>query len=95
MPISLKKNRIVLHGAVTIEDAEHLFAELEKPPQRAIDLSGLESIHTAALQTVMVCQPECCAQPDDADLAALLGPYLKLSQSPDDLSDLSEAKGTT
>lgn len=76
MPISFKKGQAVLRGALDIEEAERLLSALEKDKERQLDLSELESIHTAVLQVLMAKRPSCKVPPNDPDLAALLQPHL-------------------
>ena len=76
MPISFKKKLAVLRGALDIEDAERLLSALEKDRERHVDLSDLESIHTAVLQVLIVMQPVCAALPKNEALASVLEPLL-------------------
>lgn len=78
MPISFKKDVAILRGSCAIEDAERLLSALIKSPDRLVDLSGLESIHTAVLQVLMACSPECIAEPKDEMLGDALRPLLNL-----------------
>lgn len=76
MPISFKKGLAVLRGTLDIEEAERLLSALDKDPDRHVDLSEVESIHTAVLQVLMAKAPTCDTPPKDSDLAAMLNPFL-------------------
>lgn len=78
MPISFKKDTAYLRGDCPIEDAERLLSALIKSPERTIDLSDLESVHTAVVQVLMACEPKCVAAPEDEELSSVLGPILKM-----------------
>ena len=80
MPISFKKGRAVLRGALDIEEAERLLSALEKDPDRQVDLSDLESIHTAVLQVLMAKAPVCAVPPQDERLASILVPILATAE---------------
>lgn len=79
MPLSFKKDRAVLRGTCTIEDSERLLSALVKSPDRAIDLSGLETVHTAVVQVLMACRPPCVAAPIDEELSVVLTPILNMA----------------
>lgn len=81
MPISFKKGRAVLRGELDIEEAERLLSALEKDGDRHVDLSDLESIHTAVLQVLMAKRPICAVPPKDEDLAAIIIPILASATS--------------
>ena len=76
MPISFKKGCAVLRGSLDIEEAERLLTALDKDPERQVDLSGLETMHTAVLQVLLAKAPRCANPPADATLSEILTPHL-------------------
>jgi hypothetical protein len=54
MPHTLTKATARLTGHCSIEEAEAVFAWLVKHPKCKLDLSGVQHLHAAVLQTMLV-----------------------------------------
>ena len=72
MPIEFKKQKAVLQGAVTIEEAEALLESLQNKPAAKVDLSACSHLHTANLQVLMAAKTKVASWPGDPDLRAWL-----------------------
>ncbi|NEX22127.1 hypothetical protein G3480_17750 [Thiorhodococcus mannitoliphagus] len=76
MTIEFKKNQIVFHEVVGVEDAEALLEWLQKKRTAKADLSACTHLHAANLQVLMAAKPAIQAWPADAPLRAWLEPIL-------------------
>lgn len=72
MAIQFKKNRIVFHEVVGVEEAETLLEGLQGAPSSKVDLAGCTHLHTANLQVLMTGRPLIVSWPRDAELRAWL-----------------------
>jgi anti-anti-sigma regulatory factor len=77
MPIEFKKQKVVLRGAVTVEEAEALLEWLQNKPAAKVDLSACSHVHTASLQVLMAAKSKVASWPADSDLRAWLETALK------------------
>ena len=77
MPIEFKKQKAVLRGAVTVEEAEALLEWLQNKPAAKADLSACSHLHTANLQVLMAAKTNVASWPADSDLRAWLETALK------------------
>ena len=72
MAIEYKKNRVVIGGVVSVEDAEALLEWLQKKSAAKVDLSECTHLHPANLQVLMAAKAAVSAWPADSGLAAWL-----------------------
>ena len=79
MPIAFEDDVARLSGFCAAEDAEPLLAWLESGPRRRVDLSALEGLHAAVLQTLMARGGDVVTQPASPALSAWLTGALRLS----------------
>ncbi|WP_294255965.1 hypothetical protein [uncultured Sphingomonas sp.] len=70
MTVRLAGDVIYLEGRCLAEDADTLLVYLQECPKRHIDLSGVERLHLAALQILIVAKPEIRAAPPADSFAA-------------------------
>jgi hypothetical protein len=77
MPIKYKGNQVLLHDAVSVEDAEGLLEWLLKKPASKVDLSGCTHLHPANLQVLMAARCTIKALPLDSSLASWIDSALK------------------
>jgi hypothetical protein len=77
MPIEFKKQKAVLRGAVTVEEAEALLEWLQNKPAAKADLSACSHLHTANLQVLMAARPGISSWPKNTELRAWLETALK------------------
>jgi hypothetical protein len=77
MPISYKKNTVILTETVPVEDAEGLLEWLLKKPSAQVDLSGCTHLHPANLQVLMAAGCRVKALPLDGALAGWIVSALK------------------
>ncbi|MBK1720697.1 hypothetical protein [Thiocystis violacea] len=76
MAVEYKKNLVVFHDVVGVEDAEALLEWLQKKRTAKVDLSACTHLHPANLQVLMASKPAVQAWPADAPLRAWLEPIL-------------------
>jgi hypothetical protein len=55
--IHYSKDTAILGKTLSVELAEELFAWLIAKPNRKVDASKCESMHTAVLQVLLLCRP--------------------------------------
>lgn len=79
MPVAFEDDVARLSGFCPAEEAEPLLAWLESGPGRRVDLSALEGLHAAVLQTLMARAGEVVAQPSSPQLSTWLPGALQLS----------------
>ena len=72
MPIAFEDDVAVLSGFCGADEAETLLAWLESGDGRRVDLSALEGLHAAMLQTLMARAGDRAASPHSPALAAWL-----------------------
>jgi anti-anti-sigma regulatory factor len=72
MPIEFKKQKLVLQGAVTVEEAESLLEWLQNKPTARADLSACTHLHTANLQVLMAAKTKVASWPTEPDLRVWL-----------------------
>ncbi len=77
MPIVYKKKVAVLDGVCDVEDAESLWAWLQKNPKAKINLKGCQHVHSAVLQVLMKAAPAISIAPQDARIKAWIGATLQ------------------
>lgn len=70
MAIQFKKNRIVFHEVVGVEEAESLLEAMQGNPSSKVDLAACTHLHTASLQVLMAGRPAIVSWPRDAELRA-------------------------
>lgn len=62
--ITFKKDVAHLGESCPVESAEALFAWLIEKPTRKVDASACQEMHTAVLQTLLLCQPKLTKLPN-------------------------------
>ncbi len=72
MPIDYGPQRLVLHGIVTVDEAEELLEWLQAHPAATADLAACTHLHPANLQVLMAAACRVSAWPADAGLRVWL-----------------------
>ena len=72
MTIEYKKNRVLLHDVVGVEEAEGLLEWLYKRPAAKVDFSDCVHVHPANLQALAILHPKIVEWPEDVAFAAWL-----------------------
>jgi hypothetical protein len=76
-------NKIIhLEGRCRIEEAETLIGHLLEDPDRLVDLSACEALHSAIVQILMATRPGIVGEPVDPFLCAHVLPLLDAKRSP-------------
>jgi hypothetical protein len=70
--ITFKKDIAYLGEQCPVEDAEELFAWLIDKPMRKVDASACQEMHTAVLQTLLLCRPKLVKLPQSVFLQQAL-----------------------
>jgi hypothetical protein len=70
--ITFKRDIAYLGEQCPVEDAEELFAWLITKPMRKVDASNCQEIHTAVLQTLLLCRPKLVKLPHSVFLQQAL-----------------------
>ena len=76
MSLRLQQGWIVLEGRCGAEDAELLLRELRDGPGAAVNLTGVQTMHLAVLQVLLVVRPQIGGPPADAFLRKILLPLI-------------------
>jgi hypothetical protein len=72
MTVCIDGNAIVLRGSCGIEEVEPFVGYLEARPDLPVDLTGVEAVHTALWQAIMVYRPIVTGSPNSPFLEAKL-----------------------
>ena len=72
MSIRVEEGAIVFSGKCGVEEVETLLTLLEEHPQSQIDLSAVETIHTAIWQALMMAKPDIRGAPSSPKIAAVI-----------------------
>jgi hypothetical protein len=76
VPLQLGERTAVLHGTVTVDEAEPLASWLRGTVAARIDLHDCDHLHTSALQALLAAGVQVTAAPTDAFLRAWVLPLL-------------------
>lgn len=90
MTVCIDGNAIVLRGSCGIEEVEPFVGYLEARPDLPVDLTGVEAVHTALWQAIMVYRPIVTGSPNSPFLEAKLLPALRSSMEQDHEPDAGE-----
>lgn len=72
MAMEFKKKRVLLNGAVGVEDAEKLLEWLQGKGATQVDLAACTHLHPSTIQVFLAAKTAVSAWPADADLARWL-----------------------
>jgi hypothetical protein len=72
MAMEFKKRRVLLSGAIGVEDAEKLLEWLQDKGATQVDLAACTHLHPANIQVLLAAGTAVSAWPADADLARWL-----------------------
>ena len=78
MPVTYKKDKVLLSDIVAVEDAEGMLEWLLKKPAGKVDLAGCTHLHPANLQVLMAARSRISAWPRAAELQGWLQNALKI-----------------
>jgi ABC-type transporter Mla MlaB component len=76
MTVRLDHRAIHLEGNCHVEDAEHLLELLQEQQGRPVDISALDSIHTAVLQLLLAFRPKVAGSNGDSFFESWIAPLL-------------------
>jgi len=63
MTVRLEAHAIVLEGACGVEQVEPLLAQLEAHSELPVDIGGVEGVHTALWQVILMVRPKLVGTP--------------------------------
>lgn len=68
MTVRVTEDAIGLVGRCLVEDAEALLTAIQQNPELPVDVSGLQRLHMAVAQVLMVLKPRIAGDPADTFL---------------------------
>jgi len=83
MTVCIDGKAILLRGSCGVEEVELFVSYLEARPDLPVDLTGVEAVHTALWQAIMIYRPIVTGSPNSAFLEATLLPALRFSMEHD------------
>ncbi|MFM7348637.1 MAG: hypothetical protein ACKO01_04030 [Erythrobacter sp.] len=78
MAVRFARDKAVIEGHCTVEEADALASFLLAKPGRKVDLAACTGLHAAVLQCLMALAPAVAKGPQDAGLSRWLGAVLAL-----------------